>query len=759
MPDYYARTVFPDLNGSQDDFAIDFPYLLQNHVKVYTREGGDGPLVLVDDEEYTWTSSSVIELNTPPDDATLEIRRETPLDNVLVSFSSGVIQSSSLNTLATQFLYIMQERADDLVGAGEAYVRGPDGTVFAELDGADGRADRILGFDADGDVVTYAVDTFRGDPGGNVMSVGPFTSIAGLTIPVGTDLIQTASWDGTDRDSGALYVYDPDATDETSWSTTSANGRPFRILLTQPLFIEKFGGKGDCVAFAGTDNLPILLEAQECVAYGPEASNMVIGPTIHFRAAPYFFSDEVNLKVIIQIEGVGSGMRNFAGGTRFYYPEDTTGIIVNRTNTYSDGVVANNGAADGSVIRGIQFISEGGTDRTKHGVWMRARCRLEDCSFGSLNQGRFPGNAINIVANSGGGPTTIGNANHWEVINCYCEDTGLHGLFLSGSDVNAGYCLGFEVGRCGATGIHDTSGLGGNTFLAFDIAGWGHNVEGRVSRTGRNYLLISGTALIGGATEPGTNENVWMDVGDTSITTYPAWVSLGDYVVELPAFAFGNSTRSTFAGNYTEGGTCHIQPPSVFLGGQAGFTRNSAGLYVPLIGVHNGLFCPTGIGGYQGFYSGGPGYAQMGDYAYTTIGGPDPSGIAYGSLVMEHRRRKDAAVSWCWKWDVDDQVYQYGSAKMSFRVTGPNTARTFGRTSVVPYIFVAPQLGISDPANSNNSRIMNVCATLPASGEIAKGERYWMNNAGASGFAETYCTTAGVLGSTAVTKTANPISA
>jgi hypothetical protein len=59
---------------------------------------------------------------------------------------------------------------------------------------------------------------FKGDPGGNTMAVGLWSAISGLTIPVGTDLIQTSgeatlglgSWDytrDTDQTTGGITQY------------------------------------------------------------------------------------------------------------------------------------------------------------------------------------------------------------------------------------------------------------------------------------------------------------------------------------------------------------------------------------------------------------------------------------------------------------------------------------------------------------------------------------------------------------------------
>jgi hypothetical protein len=73
----------------------------------------------------------------------------------------------------------------------------------------------------------------KGDPGGNVMAIGLFTAAGGLSIPLGTDLVQTSGY-STKGAGVARYVADA-AVDAAyvaahpRWSFMSANGRGFRI--------------------------------------------------------------------------------------------------------------------------------------------------------------------------------------------------------------------------------------------------------------------------------------------------------------------------------------------------------------------------------------------------------------------------------------------------------------------------------------------------------------------------------------------------
>lgn len=89
----------------------------------------------------------------------------------------------------------------------------------------------------------------KGDPGGNILAVGLFTNLAGLSVPVGTDLIQTAGYDvkGIGR---ALYVSVASGP-ATRYRAQTSNGRWFQICEVEPTPYQ-MGAKGDGV----TDDQP-----------------------------------------------------------------------------------------------------------------------------------------------------------------------------------------------------------------------------------------------------------------------------------------------------------------------------------------------------------------------------------------------------------------------------------------------------------------------------------------------------------------------
>ena len=115
-------------------------------------------------------------------------------------------------------------------------------------------------------------------------------------------------------------------------------------------------------------------------------------------------------------------------------------------------------AADGSTIDGLFLYTTGGTDTTKHGIWLRARGIIKNVFIVG-----FPGNGINIEA-SAGAPDIEGNANNWIVNTVRIQSCGMHGLYINGADANAGICTALDCTSNNRSGIYDSSFLG-NTFI------------------------------------------------------------------------------------------------------------------------------------------------------------------------------------------------------------------------------------------------------------------------------------------------------
>lgn len=101
----YSYVVYTG-NGSTTQFAITFPYIRKEHVKVY---------VNYVDTAYTYVNDTTVQLATAPaSPLRVEVRRVTPLANVLVDYTDGsTLVAADLDTSNLQSLYNEQELDDN----------------------------------------------------------------------------------------------------------------------------------------------------------------------------------------------------------------------------------------------------------------------------------------------------------------------------------------------------------------------------------------------------------------------------------------------------------------------------------------------------------------------------------------------------------------------------------------------------------------------------------------------------------------------
>ena len=186
--------------------------------------------------------------------AILKISRETARSQPMTYTTGDRFPANSHEEALDRAILISQELDAGLSDTTARAVMVPPGEAAALLAPAAARTggNKVIGPNR----VTGAVEVidvgnqFKGDPGGNAMAVGPFTAIATLAIPIGTDLIQTSGW--LLRGVGAArYAYDA-AVDAAFVAANprsaviSANGRGFR--LAEPVInVQMFGALGDAL--------------------------------------------------------------------------------------------------------------------------------------------------------------------------------------------------------------------------------------------------------------------------------------------------------------------------------------------------------------------------------------------------------------------------------------------------------------------------------------------------------------------------------
>ena len=102
----YAYTIY-SAGSSQTDYTISWPYIKEEHVKVY---------VNFVDTSFTFHNATTARLASAPASGTrVEVRRITPPSGVLVDYADGsTLTASDLDTSNLQHLYIAQELDDNI---------------------------------------------------------------------------------------------------------------------------------------------------------------------------------------------------------------------------------------------------------------------------------------------------------------------------------------------------------------------------------------------------------------------------------------------------------------------------------------------------------------------------------------------------------------------------------------------------------------------------------------------------------------------
>lgn len=395
-----------------------------------------------------------------------------------------------------------------------------------------------------------------------VMIVDDVTQLASLVYDLNSQWGVAAGMQVVTAREG--FTYDVLASGAAAWDI-----QPGAVKLDLlPMANGAFNFRGMLPAANGsTDDYPLLAKLLAKPTGGTGGS----AQSVYFPAGTYLMGQTIELKKTVRFySDAGFPSRNY-GVLRF--PANTAGIVVNRFNTLDGTTQATpTTPADETVIQGICIESVGGTDRTKAGITIRARC-----SIVSTFVRAFSGNGIQVIGTAGAGGTAEGNANCFYIVNTTCESNRNHGFYADGADANAGVLMNVDCRSNGRFGFYDSSFLG-NTYVACHTASNGlPNVGGntasqttRVAFGGRNYQAhwnATDAQLV--ATEPGTNASIWVDVGTEGF--YPTWVSgqaVGTYFAAYAYFTDNVNAASVFLGCYNEmDGSCAFTGPTTVYGG------------------------------------------------------------------------------------------------------------------------------------------------------------------------------------------------
>lgn len=141
-------------------------------------------------------------------------------------------------------------------------------------------------------------EDFKGDPGGNAMAVGLFSAISGLSIPNGTDVIQTTGYNT--KGSGLARYVSVAAGPANAYRVQTSNGRWFELAEDFPT-LEMFGAAGDGIV----DDLAAIQAADGRGAwimspgktYRVSASVTLASPFTASRAASFSIDASATLTV------------------------------------------------------------------------------------------------------------------------------------------------------------------------------------------------------------------------------------------------------------------------------------------------------------------------------------------------------------------------------------------------------------------------------------------------------------------------------
>ncbi len=515
--------------------------------------------------------------------------------------------------------------------------------------------------------------------------------------------------------------------------------------------IEQFGGKADTTTgLDGTDNYQPIIDATAMDGWAFDANNKY-ALTTQFGFGQYRVSQMLDFARMVNLRGWtgATEVQGHGDGTMLVFPVNTTCMVFQSfgTGPGQTGTTGGLGVSGGSTVEGIAFKNVTlGTDRTKHGIHMRDSVTIRRCSFYNIS-----GNAINIQGSNGGAGVEKGSPNGWRVENCYVYSCAGHGLYVRGSDANAGTCINLHTKGGGLAasdgcGIFENSSLG-NNYFGFQIDGFGgKGVSHNDSGINNHYVLVTANPTSGASTTPGTNPNVWYNIGPGPIdSNFPLWSGAGTYTPQLPILVPDESgNRSVFVGGYVETQfPSHIPSGCIALGGQYSLTSRSS-----YLGSEAGnIFTGSGIRVSRGFRNGSAEYAIHGAAIESAIGEAPSNVDVNGFTILRHSSGtlgefKIQSVGTA----TSDIVYSGPGDVNIWRLTTASTPNQMGTNAPKPYKIGFQYQAYIDTVGGSEWRIHSMQSGKPTSGEHAPGEISWNYNPQANGIAGYSCVALGTPG-------------
>lgn len=284
-------------------------------------------------------------------------------------------------------------------------------------------------------------------------------------------------------------------------------------------YADSFGFVSDGL----TDNSAAWTTWHEYIWPSDYSRDPLSGATLRFSSGTYYFASTISINCQMILEGGGSyAQTGFGSRPTLEFAEGIGGIVVNPTNADGPNLRAYPyfPGGSGTVIRGLKIIQRG-TVKTPfkplcYGIWLKARARIELCRVEN-----WQNHGIAVIASGGAGNWTEGIANGWDVSKTTVANCCGAGLFIRGSDTNAGKSDSIDVDSC-FSGIVDDSFLGNvhispqvaNIGLDYLFTNYSSAVASVVYYNGHYYVFqddASTNAIRDGQTMPpsGTTADQW----------------------------------------------------------------------------------------------------------------------------------------------------------------------------------------------------------------------------------------------------------
>ena len=370
----------------------------------------------------------------------------------------------------------------------------------------------------------------QGNPGGNVMSVGLFTSLPTMTIPLGTDVIRTSGYYTEDK-GAAFYVYSSSVNSayvsaHPYVSFIDAGGRGFKLSMDQVHNWYMFGLYADDDTgtphndFAAWTAMLAWMQLQ--IKTGGAIFQYGVGAAkpIYCFGAAYMGGSVSNIDWAANLQGFGQGVPG-ASPSQLRWDDNTCGIVLG---------IDKNQHADGYRFEG--FTLKGGftdIESESHALQWHSkgiRRNLQIYNWGGDG----------MVGNNDSG--TTGNSNGDVTDKVFIQGCR-RGHYINGADTNGGLYNGIDAENNRQCGIWSGNDLGSH-YRQFLLEGnarmpWNSGVDANHPASycylnGHNYVCVVGqetwcqTNAPTGTTNSNQGWAYWQDAGAASPTTgVPAW--------------------------------------------------------------------------------------------------------------------------------------------------------------------------------------------------------------------------------------------